>query len=85
MSKLEMCILKIETCLLHSDFVCCISKTYKSSGSSQILRHTKFYMHDVKTCKNCQRTYENMEKFYARAIRVDNALISLEEFKRIIY
>ena len=31
--------------------------------------HTKFYMHHVKTCKKCQKTYKNTWNVYESSTR----------------
>ena len=48
---------KIEICLLHSDYVYSMKKTVKVPCSSQIFMHIKIYMHHGKTSsKKCPVT-----------------------------
>ena len=49
---------KVEICLLHSDFVCCIEKFHKSSMLQSSFHAYKIYMHHAETCKKCQVTYK---------------------------
>ena len=51
--------LKIELCLLHSDFVFCMENFCKNSLQQSKFNAYKIYMHFVKTCKKCLATYNN--------------------------